>query len=218
VVGGTRSLVRARAATLRAAWLLAGLAVAVQTAAYLVDELVLGGRYRALDAAVDASPFGRAETIAVGATALVAAVGAARRVGGRKRRALLAAALGFLALDDALGLHDRIRALPTPANAATGVLFGSLLALVLALLLVERARAPIVAHGILVGGLVALVAAVGVRLAGAFVTGETTVGDTVRVLGVAAEQGLDLGGWILLAAGLAASLRASAQPSSPAPH
>jgi hypothetical protein len=199
-------------------WALAVLAVAVQTTAHLVNELILGGRYDQLAATADANAFGRTNTLAIALSALLTAAAAFSRAGIRPRRIVLSASLAFLAVDDALGLHDRIRALPGATAAAAAAAFGAILALVLVLLSGEARRAQVAAQRLLVVGLLALVAGVVVRLIGAFFTLEGAVGGTTKAVGVAVEQGLDLGGWILVAAGLLAALLERPQSSSPPPH
>ena len=198
-------------------WAIAVLVVALQTATHLVNALVLDERRRWLDAAVDASVFGRANTVAIVLCALFAAVGAA--LGARKaRRLLLSLALLLLAVDDATGLHDRIRDLPRTAELAAAVAFALLLGLVLVLLTLEARHAPAAARRLLAAGLVALGLAVAVRIVGAAANVGQGIGETKKAVGVAAEQGLDLGGWFLVAAGLASALVAEAYSPSPPPH
>lgn len=199
-------------------WVLAGLAVAVQTTAHLVNELMLGGRYRQLDAAVDSNAFGRANTLAIALSALLMAFAGFSRAGIRPRRIVLAAALAVLAVVDAMSLHDRIRALLLPTEAAAGASFAAVLVLVFVLLTAEARRTHVAARRLLIAGLLALTAGVAVRLVGAFVTITATVGGTAKAVAVAVEQGLGLGGWILVATGLLAALLERAQPSSPPPH
>ena len=127
-------------------WAVAVVVVALQTATHLVNALVLDQRRRWLDAAVDASIFGRANTVAIGLCALFAAVGAA--LGAREaRRLLLSLALLLLAVDDATGLHDRIRDLPRTVELGAAAAFALLLGLVLVLLVLEARQAPPVARG-----------------------------------------------------------------------
>ena len=198
-------------------WAIAVVVVALQTATHLVNALVLDDRRRWLDAAVDASVFGRANTVAIVLCALFAAVGAA--LGARKaRRLLLSLALLLLAVDDATGLHDRIRDLPRTAELAAALAFALLLGLVLVLLTLEARHAPATARRLLAAGLVALGLAVAVRIVGAAANVGHGIGETKKAVGVAAEQGLDLGGWFLVAAGLASALVAEAYSPSPPPH
>ncbi len=206
MVRGDHHLARASGWVTRWSWALAGLAVAVQTTAHLVNELMLGGRYPQLAAAVDGNAFGRANTLSIALSAILTAVAAFSRVGIRRRRIVLSAALAFLAVDDAMGLHDRIRALPTPTETVAAAAFAAVLALVLLLLSAETRRMRFAPRRLLIAGLLALVAGFALRLVGAFVTVADTVGGTATAVGVAIEQGLGLGGWILVAAGLLAAL------------
>ena len=198
-------------------WAFAVLVVALQTATHLVNALVLDPPHRWLDAAVDASVFGRANTVAIVLCALFAGLGAA--LGPRTaRRLLLSLALVLLAVDDATGLHDRIRDFPHPFDVTAAVAFALLLGLVLVLLALEARQAPSVARRLLAAGLLVLGLAVAVRVVGAATNVGQGIGETKKALGVAAEQGLDLGGWLLAAAGLASALLAERYSPSPPPH
>ena len=147
-------------------WAVAVVVVALQTATHLVNALVLDRQRRWLDAAVDASIFGRMNTVAIALCALFAAVGAA--LGARTaRRLLLSLALLVLAVDDATGVHDRIRDLPRTFELGAAAAFALLLGLVLVLLVLEARQAPPVARWLLGAGLVALGLAVVVRVVGA---------------------------------------------------
>ena len=213
-----RQLVSSSGRVARWSWALAGLAVAVQTTAHLVNELTLGGRYPQLSAAVDSNAFGRANTLAIALSALLTAVGAFSRRGVDPRRIVLSASLAFLAVDDAMGLHDRMRALAGPREAAAAVGFAGVLALVFVLLSAETRRMRLSARRLMIVGLLALAAGVALRAVGLYVTVAQWFGDTIMAAGVAVQQGLGLGGWILVAAGLLAALVERAQPSSPPPH
>jgi hypothetical protein len=172
--------------------------------------------------AADRTPFAWANTVAIAALAVLVVVAAVGGVARRPRAALLAVGLGLLAADDATGVHDRLfdlRASPLPGSpraAAVGALvaFALLLVIVFALLWAESDRAPAGARRMMQAGLLALAVAVATRVVGAVLGGEEAFSDVVRAVGVAAEQDLDLGGWILVAAGYAASLRASAPDQS----
>ena len=139
------------------------------------------------------------------------------------RAAVLAVGLGLLAVDDATGAHDRLRefrvsALPGPPRTAEAVALAAfvlLLAIVFVLLWAESERAPAGARPMMLVGLLALTVAVGTRLVGAVFGRHETYSDVVRAVGVAVEQGLDLGGWILVASGYALSVRDSGPLSLP---
>lgn len=184
-------------------WVAAALLVAAQTAADLTNEFVLGGGYRSLDAAADASIFGRANTLAIGASAVLAAL-AARHGRRRASRLVLSGCLVLVMVDDATGFHDRLGASAAVNEAVLG--FAIVLALTAWLLLREAALAGRAPRLLLVVGLSALVSAVLVR----FVEGATAVAAgldaTPKALGIACEQGLDFGGWVLVAFGLFALL------------
>jgi hypothetical protein len=202
----------------RWSWALAGLAVVVQTTAHLVNELMLQGRYPQLSAAVDSNAFGRANTLAIALSALLNAAGAFSRGGIDPRRIVLAASLSFLAVDDATGLHDRMRALSEPLEAAATVGFAGVLVLVFLLLAAEARRMRFPVRRLMIVGLLALAVGVALRMVGLYVPVDQWLGPTTMAAGVAVEQGLGLGGWILVALGLLAALVERAQPSSPPPH
>ena len=56
---------QASSGSVRLGWSIVLVALAAQTAAYLTNELVLGGRYHQLDAAADRTPFAWANTLAI---------------------------------------------------------------------------------------------------------------------------------------------------------
>jgi mannose/fructose/N-acetylgalactosamine-specific phosphotransferase system component IIC len=213
---------------IRLGWSIALLACVVQTAAYLTNELVLDTRFHQLDAATDGTLFAWANTLAIVCLTVVVITAAIRGLMRTSRATVLAVGLGLLAVDDATGAHDRMRgfrmsSLPGPprtAEAVTLAAFVLLLAIVFFLLWAEGGGAPGRAKGMMRAGLLALAFAVVTRLVGAVFGRDGTYDDVVRAVGVAVEQGLDLGGWILVAAGYALSVGASApgQSSSPPPH
>lgn len=200
----------------------------MQTAVYLTNELVLDTRFHQLDAAADGTLFAWANTLAIVSVAVMVVAAGASGVMRPSRSALLGLGLGLLAVDDATGAHDRMRgfrmsALPGPPRTAEAVAlaaFALLLAIVFVLLWAESGRAPVRAKAMMRAGLVALAFAVVTRLVGAAFGRHETYDDVVRAVGVAVEQGLDLGGWLLVAAGYALSVGASARghSSSPPPH
>jgi hypothetical protein len=211
----------------RLGWSIAVLAFAAQTAAYLTNELVLDRRFHQLDIGADGTVFAWANTLAIVSLAVLVALSAARRLNRVWRAAALVLGLGLLALDDATGAHDRLTDLradslpgrPEDAAVVALAVFVGLLAAVFVLLWAESGRISRGARWTMRAGLLTLAAAVAVRVGGA-AFGRETVGGTVGALGIAGEQGLDLVGWILLAAGYAAGFRdsAGAQSSSPPPH
>ena len=212
---------------MRLGWSIAVLACSAQTAAYLTNEFVLDSRYHQLDIAADGTLFAWANTLAIVSLAVLLALAAARRRIGVGRATALVLGLVLLALDDATGAHDRLtdlraESLPgRPETAAVVVVaaFAVLLVSVFVLLWAESGRLSRGAQRTMRVGLLTLAVAVAARAAGA-AFGLGAVGETVRALGIAVEQGVDLIGWILVAAGYAAGLRdsARAQSSSPPPH
>jgi hypothetical protein len=209
-------------------WSIALLACAAQTAGHLTNELVLGGRYRQLEAGADGNTFAWVNVSAIVALAVLVLVGALAGVMRCSRAVILAWGLALLAVDDATGFHDRLRGLraaslpgpPGAAGAGALVAFAMLLALVFVLLWAETGRTQEGARWMIRAGLIALAAAVATRAVGAAFTLEGTFSSTLRAFAVAGEQGLDLAGWILVTAGYAVILRDSVpdQSSSPPPH
>jgi hypothetical protein len=209
-------------------WSIALLACAAQTAAHLTNELVLGGRFHQLDAGADGNTFAWVNTLAIVSLVILVLAGAVGGVMRWSRAAILAVGLGLLALDDATGVHDRLHELRVasllgpPAAAAAAALgaFALLLALVFVLLWAETGQAQAGARWMIRAGLLALAAAVATRVVGATFTLVGTFSTALRAFAVAGGQGLDLAGWILVAAGYAVRVRDSArdQSSSPPPH
>jgi hypothetical protein len=197
-------------------WVLAALAVAVQSAAHLTNAFLLGGRYRSLDAAVDASVFGRANSLAIGLSAALVAL-AARRGRRRASRLLLSGCLFLVMVDDATGFHDRSENSLSANEAVLGLAIVCLLALTAWLLLREAALASPATRLLLVVGLSALASAVVVRLIAAASGVGASLDTTTKALGVACEQGLDFGGWVLVATGLLALLAREGERSGEEP-
>jgi hypothetical protein len=203
---GNRPIVRARKADRhRWAW---ACAVVAALLALVAGLLGYGGR---LDPAAEGSPFSWAGA-AAGALAAAAAVGAALRwQRARARRALLALGLLCVAVDDALGLHERFADDLDPRGTtgvglgwgAVGMAgYGILLAAVVALLAAElrggrRAR-PMLTAGValLALALLARVAGGGLAAAGGLPHGP------VRHAGESADHAAKLAGWVLVAAAL----------------
>lgn len=201
---------------LRRGSILAVAAVAFQTIAHLANEFVFDDRVASLDADVEAGVFtwtSSAAALAVALTALLYAMLPTRR-----RNAFLALGItaGFFSLDDAVQIHERIalrvgeNLLGLPDYAAVRlwlVFYLPLLVLVAALLWVlGREVWPPAGRAVHVG-LGVLVASVPVEIAG-LVTRPleedgTEAPDELRV---AAEEGLELGGWLLAAAGMTAAV------------
>ena len=181
-------------------------AVAAGLLALAAGVLGYGGR---LDPAAEGSPFSWAGA-AAGVLAAVAAAAAARRRGNPVRRTVLAVGLLCVAVDEALGLHERFaddldarHAMNGSALDLAGIgAFGIVLATVGALLALEL-RHDRRARPMLAAGLGLLVAALLARVAGGALAafGRLPHGP-LRTAGESADHAAKLGGWVLVAVGL----------------
>jgi hypothetical protein len=146
---------------------------------------------------------------ALGATAVAAAVGAVRVPGRRWRFLVLAAILGFLAIDDAFGLHERVTSevaarVALPNRADTLFLLPYLPLLGAAFWLLWTAAQTGGRRRIRLG-LALLAGALAARGVAALVlVGGASLAPSDRALGVAAMHDAELLAWVLLASGLAA--------------
>jgi len=206
----------------RLAWSTAVLACAAQTAAYLVNALVLDERFHQLNVASDGTVFAWANTLAIVSLAVLVVIAAGRGAAAASHAAVLALGFCLIALDDATGAHDRLRDLASdsPIVAAGGLgAFAVLLGVVFVLLWSESGKLSLGARTTMRIGLLTLAAAALGRVVGAPFA-NATFDQTVRACGVAVEQGLDFLGWMLVAAGYTLGLRerTRAQSSSPPPH
>jgi hypothetical protein len=199
------------ARVVRAGALMAGFAVLAQCAAHVGNRAWLESRH--LNADVDGNLL---TWLTAGAT--IAGALAALTIGlvVRERRIqllLLSAVLGLLALDDVIALHERVGGKTTGLLGIEGdygralwpALYFPLLFFVLVTLwqLAGRIVAP-AAVAIRVG-LALLVAAVGAEMLwSAWHLGGGQIGDWPDTIQVAIEEGMELAGWILIAAGLTA--------------
>jgi hypothetical protein len=190
-------------------------AMAVQTAAHLANALLLDGRYAALNATQDGNAFAWTSEVATFAGAFAAAVGAVCLRGRRGRLTVIALILAWLSLDDTVQVHEHLEHLTDGAAGPIGrmgplvflALYLPLLATALLLLWRAARAAPAPARQCMMAGLGLLAAAVGVRvMAGAGRLADVPLPDWAHALGTAAMQSAELGGWILVAAGLAAAL------------
>jgi hypothetical protein len=202
----------ARAArVVRAGALLAVFTVFAQSAAHVVNRAWLENRH--LNADVDGNLLTWLTASATVAGALAAlAIGVLFREH-RLQLVLLSAILGLLALDDVIAVHERVSGKTTALLGIAGdygralwpALYFPLLLFVLLTLwrLAGRIVAP-AAVAIRVG-LALLVAAVGAEMLwSAWHLGGGQVGDWPDTIQVAIEEGMELAGWILIAAGLTA--------------
>lgn len=195
----------------RSVGLAAGLAVLAQTAVGVVNEFSIESGF--LNPDQEGSLFQLA-TAGVTAAAGVAAAAHAWRFDLRRRRfAALAGILLYFAADDVLVLHEGLGEAAGEKIGLEGHVAVRLWILLLAPLLLSafllivsearRAGAPL--RSLLYGGLGTLAAAVVVEVAGAvtrdpsFIERVSGKPETFRYL---VEEGLELGGWVLLAGGL----------------
>ncbi len=205
--------------------LLAVAAVAAQTAVHLANGLLFDGRYTQLNADSEYTPFSWASTVASFSAASVV-LGAAI-VFERRRSLLLAAVLAYLSLDDAIRLHERLGetalghglALPSyMIRLLWPALYVPILVLAVALLWTFARKIPTSARRLTGFGVLLLASAVVAEaLSTILLRAGVTYGDLADVPKVSVEEGAELGGWILIAAGLTAGvfhalLEASARP------
>jgi hypothetical protein len=204
--------VRAHAERLvRVGGALAAAAVGLQTAIHLLDAAALE-RWQPLNANAEGSLFtwaSSAATTAAGFAALVCAVVSRGRT--RLLVALAAAAL-FLSADDALAIHERAGLAAAEALGLSATydsvlwpfLYGPLLAFMLGalLLLIRGSLAPV--RRCVQVGLGLLVVAVVAEAGSAPASDPQDSGSWAHTFEGAVEEGAELGGWILLAFGLAA--------------
>lgn len=195
---------------------IAVVAVLVQTVAHLGNEFLLDDRVEGLDADIEGNALTWASSVATFAVALCAALHAAAVEKQRREFTLLAALALWFSLDDVAIIHERVALelgedlLGMPDYLAVRlwlILYLPLLLLAgLVLWRVAQEAQPPADRAVLVG-LGLLVASIPVELAGAvtrkLAEDSTEVPETFRV---AIEEGLELGGWILIATGLTAIL------------
>jgi hypothetical protein len=187
---------------------------AVQTACHLIDAFVLDGRYPALQADAQGTVFDWMSGIAILA-ASAAVVAGSKRSRSRLQLRVLGVLIGYLAVDEVVGIHEQIGTaiaahlpgiLENLGDRVTPVIYLPLLGMVFALLWemggkgVEGGRLIRVGLTLLVGAILIRLAGAGVRLASGQVNG------SIRPVAVAADQAFQLVGWALVATGLAARL------------
>lgn len=195
---------------------LAIVAVALQTLAHLTNEFLLDDRVEGLDPDIEGNVFTWASsvaTFAVGMAAFLHAVAFSTR---RREFGMLAGLAVWFSLDDAIVLHERAAlelgedVLGLPDYLAVRlwlVLYLPLLLLAGFLLwrVAEELWEP--ARETVRLGLYLLIASIPVEIAGAGTRWLDEEGTAVpEDLRIAVEEGLELGGWILAAAGLTAAV------------
>jgi hypothetical protein len=193
---------------------LAGAAVCLQTASHLVNAFALSGRHPGLDAATEGNAFAWAASLATLAAAAAGLAVVLAFPALSVRGGCLVVLVTFLALDDMVDLHDGLAAAVAPDLPGRLSDLGAwtmplvyLPVLAAGFLLIARSAwdAPVPAARPLWLGLGLLAAAVAIRVGAGVVKFEgEVISGGIRAVGVAVQQGAELGGWILVAAGLAA--------------
>ena len=201
------------------------LAVIVQTTAHLGNEFLLDDRVEGLDADVEGNTFTWASSVATFTVAWAAALHAAAFERQRREFSLLAGLALWFSLDDVAIIHERVALelgedlLGLPDYLAVRlwlILYLPLLLLAgLVLWRIARESEP-PADGAVRFGLGLLVASIPVEIVGAATRKLAEEGtDVPETLRVTLEEGLELGGWILLAAGLTAILVSALMRTTP---
>lgn len=201
---------------LRIGFRLAVVAVALQTVAHLGNEFLLDDRVEGLDADIEGNVFTWASsvtTFTVGVAALLHALAFSTR---RREFGALAALGVWFSLDDAIVLHERVAlklgedvlGLPDYIAVRLWLLLYLPLLLLAGFLLWNVAQVLWEPAGRTVRlGLFLLVGSIPVEIAGAGTRWLDEEGTSVpEDLRIALEEGLELGGWILVAAGLIAAV------------
>ncbi len=198
---------------LRGAAFLAVAAVLVQSAAHLVDVVAFDLSVNLINVDSDTSAFTWASVVTEATAAAMVLLIAATVAGRRARLLLLSGLLAFFSLDDAVEIHERLSSqagrfldFPHSSRVFWPLVFLPLLAATFVLLwnLARHPRSP--AGRAIRLGLVLLAAAVALEVASPLLLSGWDHGDLPYELEVVLEEGLELGGWIMIAGGVAAVL------------
>jgi hypothetical protein len=197
---------------LRAGVWLAIAATAIQTVVHLANIVLLDRRFTLLDAESDISVWAWASTATEAAAAAFAALLAFAATRVAWRPLLLAGLLAFLSADDILALHERIAIdqlgpIPHASRLIWPLVFGPILVLTGWLLFRGARDASPDVRRLTVTGLAALVLAVLMEAATPvlFALGQGH-GSIPYELESVIEEGLELGGFLLIATALAAQV------------
>jgi hypothetical protein len=200
-------------------------AVIVQTTAHLGNEFLLDDRVEGLDADIEGNSFTWASSVATFTVAWAAALHAAAFERQRREFSVLAGLALWFSLDDVAIIHERvaleigedIAGLPDYLAVRLWLILYLPLLLLAGLVLWRIAReSQPPADGAIRIGLALLVASIPVEIVGAVTRKLAEDGtDVPETLRVALEEGLELGGWILLAAGLTAILCSALMRTTP---
>jgi hypothetical protein len=191
---------------------LAVAAVVLQTVAHLGNELLLDDRVEGLDADIEGNVFTWASSVATFTVGVAAFLHAAAFSTRRREFGALAALAIWFSLDDAVVVHERVAlelgedvlGLPDYVAVRLWLLLYLPLLLVAGFLLWTVAQQLWEPAARMVRlGLYLLVASIPVEIAGAGTRWLDEEGTSVpEDLRIALEEGLELAGWILVAAGL----------------
>jgi hypothetical protein len=210
VIGPPKRLTR----IIRAGWLIAILAVGLQTAAQLINTFLLAHSRPGLDAAVDRNVFDWMSFCSALVAAFSLLLLAVARWPRRRSDGILAFLVAFLGVDDLTNLHDLLSskfasALPEPLDRlgdwSTPALYLPLLAVTFGLLWLHGARAAPAPARQIRAALVLLAAAVALRvIVGILEVRGVHASGGIRAIGIAVLEGAELGAWTLLAGALLA--------------
>jgi hypothetical protein len=204
---------------------LALVAVVVQSVVHLGNEFLLDDRVQGFDADVEGNSFTWASSVATFTVALAAALHAAAFESHRREFGLLAVIAAWFSLDDVAIIHERaalkvgedVLGLPDYAAVRLWLIAYLPLLLLVGLVLWRLAdESPPPADGAVRLGLGLLVASIPVEIAGLGTRRLADDGtDLPEDFRIALEEGLELGGWIVLAAALTAVLCSALMRAAP---
>ena len=188
--------------------------VAVQTASHLVNALLLDGRFSAMDAGDEGTPFSWLSSLTI-FTAGLAAFALARALPARRSRLVfLGAILMFFSLDDVAAIHERIAwqgtelpALSQPfRHLVWPVVYLPILGAAFVLIEDVARQGPRAIRPALRLGLGLLAIALAAEAAGTAVELRRGTDSPLYAVEVAIEEGGELAGWLLIATGLTMNL------------
>jgi hypothetical protein len=204
---------------------LALVAVVVQSVVHLGNEFLLDDRVQGFDADVEGNSFTWASSVATFTVALAAALHAAAFESHRREFGLLAVIAAWFSLDDVAIIHERaalkvgedVLGLPDYAAVRLWLIAYLPLLLLVGLVLWRLAdESPPPADRAVRLGLGLLVASIPVEIAGLGTRRLADDGtDLPEDFRIVLEEGLELGGWIVLAAALTAVLCSALMRAAP---
>jgi hypothetical protein len=204
---------------------LALVAVVVQSVVHLGNEFLLDDRVQGFDADVEGNSFTWASSVATFTVALAAALHAAAFESHRREFGLLAVIAAWFSLDDVAIIHERaalkvgedVLGLPDYAAVRLWLIAYLPLLLLVGLVLWRLAdESPPPADRAVRLGLGLLVASIPVEIAGLVTRRVADDGtDVPEDFRIVLEEGLELGGWIVLAAALTAVLCSALMRAAP---